>query len=146
MMTSNADDAEAWFEKSLAHHDQLVAPFELARTLLCRCERRVAFGSQVSTAADLAEAIAIFDSLGAVAWSAQGRSLMATVASRDEPGAEELLSPAERRVAEAVVAGLTNREVAAALFLSEKTVEFHLHNVFGKLEVRSRTQLVRRLS
>jgi len=49
-------------------------------------------------------------------------------------------------VAEAVVAGLTNREVATSLFLSEKTVEFHLHNVFGKLNVRSRTQLVRRMA
>jgi len=146
MMAVNADDAEMWFEKSLAHHDQLVAPFELARTLLCRCERRVALGSQLNPSADLAEAIAIFDSLGAVPWSAQGRSLMATVASSDEPRAEELLSPAERRVAEAVVAGLTNREVATSLFVSEKTVEFHLHNVFGKLDVRSRTQLVRRMA
>lgn len=146
LMADNADDAEVWFAKALAHHDELVAPFELARTLLCRCERRVAFGSPLDPSADLAEAIAIFDALGAAPWSAQGRSLLATVTSRDHPRAEELLSPAERRVAEAVVAGLTNREVAAALFLSEKTVEFHLHNVFGKLQVRSRTQLVRRLS
>ena len=41
---------------------------------------------------------------------------------------------------------MTNREVAATLFVSEKTVEFHLHNVYRKLGVRSRTQLVRRLS
>jgi DNA-binding NarL/FixJ family response regulator len=58
---------------------------------------------------------------------------------------EELLSPAERRVAEAVAAGMSNREVASSLYVSEKTVEFHLHNVYRKLSVRSRTQLVRRL-
>lgn len=146
LMADNAGDADVWFEKALSHHDQLVAPFELARTLLCRCERRVAFGSKVDSSADLAEAVAIFDALGAVPWAAQGRSLMAAITTGEQPRPEELLSPAERRVADAVVAGLTNREVATLLYLSEKTVEFHLHNVFGKLSVRSRTQLVRRLS
>ena len=86
-----------------------------------------------------------FDSLGAASWSSQALALRDTIASRGEPPVDERLSPAERRVAEAVVAGLSNREVAASLYVSEKTVEFHLHNVYRKLGVRSRTQLVRRL-
>jgi DNA-binding CsgD family transcriptional regulator len=146
LMAATHDDAERWFDESLSHHDRLVAPFELARTLLCRAERRVAMGSQLDPSADLAEAVAIFDALGATSWSAQGSALADAITAGGEPELEEVLSPAERRVAEAVVAGMTNREVAASLFLSEKTVEFHLHNVYRKLDVRSRTQLVRRFS
>jgi DNA-binding NarL/FixJ family response regulator len=51
------------------------------------------------------------------------------------------LSQAERRVAEAVAEGLTNREVAAKLFLSVKTVDFHLQQIYRKLALRSRTEL-----
>jgi DNA-binding NarL/FixJ family response regulator len=108
-------------------------------------ERRVATGSEFDASADLAEAVAIFDALDAAAWAEQGRSLRATITARGEAAIEDLLSAAERRVAEAVVAGMSNREFAAALFVSERTVEFHLHNVYRKLGVRSRTQLVRRL-
>jgi len=135
------DDAERWFAESLDHHDHLAAPFELARTLLCRAESRIATKSDIDPSADLAEAIAIFDGLGAVPWSAQARSLSDTIVPTGEVSLE-LLSPAERRVAEAVLSGLTNREVAATLYISDKTVEFHLHNVYRKLGLRSRTQLV----
>ncbi len=55
------------------------------------------------------------------------------------------LTPAERRVAGAVCEGLSNREVAALLVLSERTVEAHLCSIFRKLEVRNRTQLALRL-
>ena len=146
LMATNPDDAEHWFAVSLGHHDRLAAPFELARTLLCRAERRVATSSPLDPSADLAEALAIFEGLGASSWSAQAQALRDAAQSRAEPNLEELLSPAERRVAEAVVAGLTNREVAATLYVSEKTVEFHLHNIYRKYRIRSRTQLVRRLS
>jgi DNA-binding NarL/FixJ family response regulator len=61
---------------------------------------------------------------------------------RAEPGE---LTAAEHRVAELVGQGLSNREVASALFLSAKTVEFHLRNIFRKLGVRSRTELARRV-
>jgi DNA-binding CsgD family transcriptional regulator len=57
----------------------------------------------------------------------------------------EGLTPAEHRVAELVAEGRTNREVAAALFLGERTVETHLTHVYAKLGVRSRTELARRL-
>lgn len=55
------------------------------------------------------------------------------------------LTPQELQVALAVAHGATNREAAAALFLSPKTVEFHLGNIYRKLGVRSRTELVRRV-
>jgi DNA-binding CsgD family transcriptional regulator len=56
------------------------------------------------------------------------------------------LTPAEERVAALVAEGHTNKEVAAALFLTERTVEFHLTHVYRKLGVRSRAELARRLS
>ena len=103
-------------------------------------------GCALDPTADLREAVAIFESLGAASWEAQGCALRDSIPAHGEPSVGELLSPAERRVTEAVVAGLTNRDVASLLFVSEKTVEFHLHNVYRKLGVHSRTQLVRRLS
>jgi DNA-binding CsgD family transcriptional regulator len=145
LLAATIEDAEHWFAVSLAEHDRLAAPFELGRTLLCRAERRVSAGAHLDPSADLAEAIAIFDALGAASWSAQGCALRDTMTSRGELVIEELLTQAERRVAQAVAAGMSNREVASSLFVSEKTVEFHLHNVYRKLSVRSRTQLVRRL-
>lgn len=145
LLAATVDDAEHWFDVALTHHDRLAAPFELGRTLLCRAERRVATGSRLDPSADLNEALAIFDALGAVSWSAQACALRDTITVRVEPSIDELLSPAEHRVAEAVAEGLTNREVAARLYVSEKTVEFHLHNIYRKLQVRSRSQLVRRV-
>jgi DNA-binding NarL/FixJ family response regulator len=59
---------------------------------------------------------------------------------------EALLSPAEFRVAAAVAGGRTNREVADALFLSVKTVDFHLQAIYRKLGLRSRTELAVRMS
>lgn len=60
------------------------------------------------------------------------------------PAALTALSTAERRVAQAVQSGLSNREVAAALFLSVRTVEFHLAHIYRKLGIRNRADLVRR--
>ena len=57
----------------------------------------------------------------------------------------ESLTPAELRVADLVAAGMTNREAAQALFLSEKTVEGHLGRIFRKLEIGSRTELTTQL-
>jgi DNA-binding NarL/FixJ family response regulator len=62
---------------------------------------------------------------------------------RGAPAATEHLTPQELQVALEVARGSTNREAAAALFLSPKTVEFHLRNIYRKLSIRSRTELVR---
>ncbi len=67
-------------------------------------------------------------------------------ASAVGPRRQESLTPAEERVAALVAEGKTNREVAAALFLSDRTVEGHLSRIFGKLGVRSRTELARVLT
>ncbi|HEY7199608.1 MAG TPA: helix-turn-helix transcriptional regulator, partial [Candidatus Dormibacteraeota bacterium] len=75
------------------------------------------------------------------------RELRAAGARRRRPAAEDgALTAQERRVAAAVRRGATNREIAAELFLSPKTVEFHLRQIYGKLGVHSRTQLLARLA
>jgi DNA-binding NarL/FixJ family response regulator len=89
----------------------------------------------------LTEALASFEELGAALWVATVRAELARIGGRSPGGWE--LTPTEQRVAELVGDGLTNREVAARLHLTQKTIEFHLRNVFRKLGVRSRTELAR---
>jgi DNA-binding CsgD family transcriptional regulator len=83
-----------------------------------------------------------FEALGAASWAAAARAELARIGGRERI---EGLSPSELRVAELVADGLTNREIAAALFLGERTVASHLTHVYSKLGLRSRSELVRRL-
>jgi DNA-binding CsgD family transcriptional regulator len=72
-------------------------------------------------------------------WAHKARSELARVSGRQPMTGE--LSPVERRVARLAAAGRTNKEIADALFLSARTVAGHLSHVYGKLGVRSRTEL-----
>ena len=87
-------------------------------------------------------ATAALERLGAQTWVDKARAELGSIGGRTR---EEGLTAAERRVAELAAQGRTNREVAAALFLSERTVESHLTRVYAKLGVRSRTELSRSL-
>jgi DNA-binding CsgD family transcriptional regulator len=86
--------------------------------------------------------VAGFEAIGAAAWAERARSELGSIGGRTRV---EGLTPAERRVAVLVAEGRTNREVAAALFLGERTVETHLSHVYAKLGIRSRTELARTL-
>ena len=79
-----------------------------------------------------------FEALGAAGWAEKARAELGRISGRRR---DEGLTPAEQRVAALVAEGKTNREVAAALFLGERTVESHLTQVYSKLGVRSRTEL-----
>jgi DNA-binding CsgD family transcriptional regulator len=131
------------FERALKLHDQLGDPFATARTALLFGERLRRSGHRAEARTHLRSALDTFVGLGADPWSSRCRSELratgVTVRRHDSLMAE--LTPQELQVALKVVTGQTNREVAAALFLSPKTVEFHLASVFRKLGVRSRTQL-----
>ena len=85
-------------------------------------------------------ALAAFEALGEVIWTKRARAELARIGGRTR---EDGLTPAERRVAALVAEGRTNREVAAALFLTEHTVETSLTQIYRKLGVRSRTELAR---
>lgn len=144
LLASSSDEVEAAFAVAAGWHARLDTPFEEARTLLCLGERRRELG-HASPDVPLGEALSTFDRLGAAPWSAQARRLLgASPVSAESPSAP--LTRQERQVAALVGGGATNREAAEQLFLSPRTIDFHLRNIYKKLQVRSRTELAIRLT
>ena len=86
----------------------------------------------------------LFERSGAVIWADKARADIDALGLRR--GHADALTPMEDRVARAVAGGATNRETAASLFLSERTIEFHLRNVYRKLDLHSRGELADVLS
>jgi DNA-binding CsgD family transcriptional regulator len=127
------------FERALAEHDRGTDPFERARTLLAlgRTQRRAKQRGAARTT--LEEALTAFERLGAPLWAEQTRSELGRIGGR-APSRDDL-TEAESRIAGLVAEGRTNREVAAALFLTEHSVETALTRVYRKLGVRSRAEL-----
>jgi DNA-binding CsgD family transcriptional regulator len=139
------DDA---FSAALGFHERVPTPFERARTELAWGERLRRSGRRTDARAQLTRALQVFDRLGASPWADRARGeLRASGQSvlRPKVRAEDALTPQELQVAAIVAGGATNREAAASLFLSIKTIEFHLGHVYRKLGIRSRTELVRAL-
>jgi DNA-binding NarL/FixJ family response regulator len=118
-------------------------PFEQARTELCLGSNLRRRRLRADARSYLRGALARFERLGAVDWAARTRNeLQATGVRLAQPYAGlAQLTPQELQVTLAVARGLSNREVAAQLFLSVRTVEFHLAHVFDKVGVSRRTQL-----
>jgi DNA-binding CsgD family transcriptional regulator len=137
------DAARAHIQRALLAHERLPQPFERARTLLAqgtierRAKRRAAAREALTGAANL------FAELGAARWSEQAAAELARIPGRGRAAGE--LTETERRVAELVASGLSNKEVAARLFVSVRAVEANLSKVYAKLGVRSRSQLAGRV-
>jgi len=132
------------FEEALGWHAKVELPLDRARTLLAlgAAERRA---KQRRTArATLEESLGLFETIGAQLWAERARGELKRISGRAASPGE--LTPAEERVAALAAEGKTNREVAAALFLSERTVEGHLSHVFGKLGIKHRAELQRALA
>jgi DNA-binding NarL/FixJ family response regulator len=143
----DAGRALADLAESIELAESIPCPFEAARSRLVRGERLLAAGSVEAGTADLRDALGGFDRLGAAAFAERTRALLGEpVAARYSAGLAELLTPGELRVALAVAKGATNREVGSDLFVSVKTVDYHLQNVYRKLNLRSRTELAVRVS
>jgi DNA-binding CsgD family transcriptional regulator len=140
--------AEAALEAALITHRELPFPFEEARTLLVAGQvyRRARRKGQAGRC--LRAAVDIFEHLGAPQWSSLARTELSRVGLRNSRSASTStnLTNTERRVAELVAAGRTNAEVAAELFMGQRTVESHLSNIYRKLDLRSRTELSRTLT
>ena len=132
--------AEERFTAALEGFRSIRAAFEDARTLLLRGEHRLAEGQEAAGARDLATARSFFDRLGARSWSERASNARGEATSRTRSLASRL-TEAELRVALAVGHGLSNRQAAEQLFVSVKTVDFHLQGIYRKLGVRNRTQL-----
>jgi DNA-binding CsgD family transcriptional regulator len=135
------EDAEAAFATALEGFRALRAPLEEARTLLARAEHRMRNERGREAALDAAEARTIFDRLGARDWSERATTLRGEPAGAATSLATRL-TPAELRVALVVGGqGLSSREVAAELYVSTRTVEYHLQNIYRKLDIGTRSQL-----
>jgi ATP/maltotriose-dependent transcriptional regulator MalT len=138
------DTADLTAQRAMVEHDRLPMPFERARTqlLLGQIQRRQR--QKDAAAKTLREVVAAFDDLGTPLWADRARAELARVSVG--PSATATLTPSEQRVAELAASGMTNRDVAAALFISPKTVEANLARIYHKLGIRSRAELGRRIS
>jgi DNA-binding CsgD family transcriptional regulator len=138
------DEALATFERALAEHDRVAMPFERARTLLARGAALRRARQRRAARESLQQARAIFEKLGAVLWEEKAGAELARIGGRAAgPGH---LTPAEQRIAELVGQGRSNKEVAAELVVTVRTVESNLTRIYRKLGVRSRAELAHRLS
>jgi DNA-binding CsgD family transcriptional regulator len=136
------DGAFASFDHAVGEHTRTSDPFQHARTLLAlgRTERRAK--RRAAARNTLAETLERFEQLGAHLWAAQTRGELDRIGGRRAAGDD--LTDAERRIASLVAQGKSNREVAAALFLTVHSVETALTRVYRKLGVRSRAELAGR--
>jgi DNA-binding CsgD family transcriptional regulator len=131
-------------DQALVEHERVEMPLERARTLLVKgiVERRLRRRAQARESFE--DALAAFEEVGAALWAERAHAELARLGlRRAAPGG---LTENERRVAELAAQGLTNREVAAALFLSPKTVEANLARAYRKLGIASRAELGARMS
>jgi DNA-binding NarL/FixJ family response regulator len=127
-------------------HAAAVPPFQRARTDLLYGEWLRRARRRIDARGHLRAALEAFQALGAAPWAERAevelRATGETVRKR-EISAVEQLTPQELQVAGLVTGGLTNKEIAAQLFLSPRTVDYHLRKVFTKLGITSRTELIR---
>jgi DNA-binding CsgD family transcriptional regulator len=144
-LAAPGDVADDSFEIALALHQQTPDVFETARTHLAYGSHLRRARQRVQAREQLRAAIDIFDNLSAEPWSETARSELAATgetARRRDPATVNELTPQELQIALRVAEGRTTRETAAALFLSPKTIEHHLHNVYRKLAISSRRELI----
>lgn len=148
-LVAGDDEYRGLFEQSVALDLETGMDFLRARTLLCYGERLRRDRQRVMARVMLRGALEVFDSLDALPWSQRARLELAATGER--LGAHEMsssghLTPQELQIAVLVAEGKGNKEVAATLFLSIRTVEFHLTRVYRKLAVANRAALASRLA
>jgi DNA-binding CsgD family transcriptional regulator len=143
---AEGDEAEALFAEALALHGRDAPPYELARTQLAYGEQLRRERRKIEARTQLRAALDAFEGLGTAPWAERARGeLRATgeTARKRDASTVDDLTPQELRIATLVAAGASNRDVAAQIFVSPKTVEYHLRKVFMKLGVASRIELAR---
>ncbi|XTP35236.1 AAA family ATPase [Mycobacterium sp. TJFP1] len=140
----DVDAAADAAQLAMTEHQRLPMPFERARTqlLVGQLERRQRHNQAASAA--LTEALQTFEQLGTPLWAERTRTELGR--ANVGPHRDATLTPSEQRVAELAASGMTNRDVAAALFISPKTVEANLSRIYRKLGINSRAALGRRMA
>ncbi len=139
----------AYFEQAMRLHEQTPDAFEAARTRLAYGERLRRARNRVLAREQLRAAADTFERLDARPWADRARVELAATGEtrrRRDPSTIDELTPQELQIALLLTAGRTTRETAAALFLSAKTVEYHLRHVYQKLGIHSRDELAQALA
>ena len=138
-------DMREQFETAIAP-DATISPFLQARTELLYGEWLRRERQKREARRHLRRAADLFRQVGAPPWEERAEAeLRATgeTARRRDPSTLDQLTPQELQIAGLVASGMTNRQIAAQLYLSPRTIDYHLRKVFSKLGVSSRTELVR---
>ena len=128
---------------AMIEHERLPMPFERARTQLWLGQLQRRQRQKDAARAAFREALQAFETMGTPLWADRARAELARV--NVAPTRNLTLTPSERRVAELAASGMTNRDIAAALFISPKTVEANLARVYRKLGIRTRAELGRHI-
>jgi DNA-binding CsgD family transcriptional regulator len=134
----------ASLEDAVEMFGRLPLPLDQGRALLALGSAQRRAGRRRDARDLLERAAAIFDDRGAPLWAEKTRRELARIGGR--PRAEADLTSSEQRVAELVAAGRSNKQVAAELYVSPKTVEGHVSRIYAKLGVHSRIELARRVA
>jgi DNA-binding CsgD family transcriptional regulator len=136
--------AAAHYEEALRLHAEVGRPFERARTHFVYGEALRRAKQRGEARGHLRAALETFEQVGSASWADRARAeLRASGEStrRRDPSTLDQLTPQELQIARLVAAGATNKAVAAQLFLSPRTIDFHMRSIFTKLGITSRTQL-----
>ena len=144
LLATEPSEKETLFESALDEHRGSSRPFERARTSLVYGEFLRRNRRRVDAREHLRSALETFDALGARQWAQRARAELRASgenARAAQPEAATRLTAQEFRIAGFVAQGQSNRDVAAQMFLSPRTIDFHLRNIFSKLEITSRTEL-----
>lgn len=144
LTAANPAEAAAAFEEALGHYRHASRPCDLARSQLSFGEFLRRTNRRVDARSHLRSALETFTDLAAtplVARATQELRASGETARKRDPSTLLDLTPMERKVAQLVSTGLSNKDVAAQCWVSPRTVAFHLRNVFTKVSVSSRTEL-----
>ena len=141
----NQEEALECFDEALKWHDRLGDPTELGRTLIALGGLQRRMKRRRDARATFATARALFEQIGAAGWARRAAAEMTRISGRTPTHSDDL-TPTERRVADLVASGKTNREVAKELFLTVNTVESNLTRVYRKLGVRSEAETAGRFN
>ena len=143
------DEFEERFDEAFVVHESSDDRWSLARTRLAFGERLRRAGRRRDAREHLNLALEAFEAQGAETWAERARAELRASGEtlrRRKSWEEEELTPQELQIALHVARGMTNREIGAALFLSHKTIEFHLGRIYRKLKLHSRAELIRRFA
>ncbi len=144
-LAASDDDAEPHYQRALRLHEQDTRPFDQARTQLVYGEWLRRGKRRRDARVQLHAALRTFQSLGARPWADRAHTeLTAAGATAPQPVVPDVLAaltPQELQIARLAARGLPNRDIAAQLFLSQRTVAYHLYKAYPKLGIASRAEL-----